>query len=201
MGKLKKGKVLMDNLEKELFDSIAKCNICDVSLVGVAKAKIDKGVKLKDVLEWIVSAQRQMGHIEYSVPALKSRYYRELGDDPGKLQNATSEPTKTQEATKIVNSMVEKYKKPKMPSEFQDDIDVQVNKASQDTVTSMLVDTEINDRVNKAFKMLDEVIGAWELTGKTFWLDLDYLKLNLERIQKKVRSHVDAAYESISRSD
>jgi hypothetical protein len=169
--------------------TIKDCRACEVAVCGDIRKHVQQGEKVLHVCRELELMDAQF----HGEPFLSAAQYRNIyyntfaGEKPESVLINTD--SKTAEATKVVNSMVEKYKKPDMPSNFQDDIDVSVHAASQDTTTSILVDTEINDRVTKAFKMLDEVIGAWELSGKTFWLDLEYIKMNLARVQKKVEQH------------
>lgn len=177
----------MDTREKLILKSAKDCTLCNEAL----ESAFDEcgGMSASEFAKELSQAITIKAGVElFTQNAIKLRLSK-MGASVAETQSASgyAKENKTAKATAVVNALTKQFKDPKM---LQDNIDLvqsMADDAADDTVTSMLVDTEINDRITSAFKIIDNAIGAWEVSGKKFWLDMDYIKLNLERIQRKVR--------------
>lgn len=178
----------MDFSDKTI-ETLKDCRTCPVALVSDVRAKVQEGHKVTDICRALERLDEQFhGDAYMTATQYRNFYYNTFRDEkPKAVLNHTE--SKSNKATKVVDALTKQHHNPNMPSDIKDLVGSMVDDASIDTTTSMLVDTEINDRVNRAFKMLDDVIGAWEVSDKAFWLDLEYIKLNLERIKRKVEAH------------
>jgi hypothetical protein len=182
---------MTDIREKLIMKSAKECTLCNEALESAFDQAGSMSVNefSKELSQAITI---QAGVELFSAEAIRGRLKRSLGvvavTNSASLDSFKKE-NKGAKATAVVNELTKQYQNPKMLAEVKDEIQEKAESASIDTTTRMLVDTEINDRVNKAFKMLDDVIGAWEASDGLFWLDTDFIKLNLERIKRKVEAH------------
>jgi hypothetical protein len=182
---------MTDIREKLIMKSAKECTLCNEAL----ESAFDEagGMSASEFAKELSQAITIQAGVElFSPGAIKMRLSR-MDKCNAVLQTASLDSFKKEnkgaKATAVVNELTKQYQNPKMLAEVKDEIQEKAESASIDTTTRMLVDTEINDRVNRAFKMLDDVIGAWEASDGLFWLDTDFIKLNLERIKRKVEAH------------
>jgi hypothetical protein len=182
---------MTDIREKLIMKSARECTLCNEAL----ESAFDEagGMSASEFAKELSQAITIQAGVElFSKGAIQKRLSRLKGLDavsnPASMDSFNKE-NKGAKATTVVNELTKQYQNPKMLAEVKDEIQEKAESASIDTTTRMLVDTEINDRVNRAFKMLDDVIGAWEASDGLFWLDTDFIKLNLERIKRKVEAH------------
>lgn len=194
----------MDDLrEKLIMKSATECTLCNEALVACFEESDSDRMEFSRELSQAIKIQA--GVELFSPNAIYCRLKNHLDPvvaDTTSAIDGFNGLNKSAKAKKAVNEAVKLGKAMAksestysdtfdvVTSENKEDVQAIIDASMGDTVTGMLVNTELDDRLSNAIKQIDELLNGWVVTGKKFYLDSENLIMNLERLKRKVQDNV-----------